>query len=140
MTHSPIHVTGVASDRLGIGSVLVAGQPARIGRDGHFRASVVLRRGINRLSVVATNLGGITRRVERRIRYAPAPCIVPLLRGRTLPQAIRALDSHNCAVGPIRLRRSRTIAQDHVVATRPRHGSRRRNGARVTIILSAGRK
>lgn len=139
LTHSPIRVSGVASDTFGIGSVLVAGRQARLESGGRFEATVDLRRGLNRLTVRATNLGGVTRQVNLTVRYAPARCVVPALRGRTLPQAIRALNRHNCTVGPIRLRRSRTIAQGHILTTHPRAGRRRPNGTPVTVILSAGR-
>ncbi len=59
-TRSPITVRGVATDRIGIGSVSVNGHRAKLERDGGFAASVRLRAGRNRIDVTAYNLAGNT--------------------------------------------------------------------------------
>jgi hypothetical protein len=69
-----------------------------------------------------------------------AKCLVPRLKGRTLKAAEHALRSHNCTVGKIRQSTSRTIRKGRVISQRPRPGSRLKHGARVSLVVSRGRR
>jgi serine/threonine-protein kinase len=100
----------------------------------------MLRRGPNRIVVRASNLGGVTISRTVRVRYLPGPCVVPTLQGRRLAAARLALLMHGCGVGAIRLRYSRSVARGRVIGSRPAQGTRRRHGARVALLISAGRR
>jgi hypothetical protein len=67
------------------------------------------------------------------------PCVVPKLKGKTLPAARRSIKSHDCSVGKIQRARSRTVAKRHVISQRPRPGRRLNHGAKVNLEVSKGR-
>jgi Tol biopolymer transport system component len=66
------------------------------------------------------------------------PCVVPKLKGKTLPGAKRLIKSHHCAVGTIKHARSRTIEKGHVISQRPKPGRRLNHGAKVDLTVSKG--
>ena len=73
----------------------------------------------------------------------PAPtrrCVVPNLKGRTVPAARRAARRRNCRVGRVTHRRSARIRRGRVMGQRPRRGSVRRAGFRIRIVVSSGRR
>ena len=131
-------VSGVAADPVGIASVAVNGIGATITPTGTFTATVALRAGRNLIRAIATNLAGNTTTVTRTVRYTPAPCVVPRLRGRTLAVARRLLAARGCATGRVRSVASRTVARGRIVASVPGAGARRRHGFRVRLTASRG--
>lgn len=138
VSRSTVRVSGIASDPIGIGSVLVDGVRSAVRRGGHFTRRVALHPGVNRVTVVVANLGGVTRSAVRTVRFAPVHCRVPRLGGRTLAAAVTALGSAGCRVGAVHRHRSRTTAAGTVIATHPRAHARLAGGARVTLVVSAG--
>jgi hypothetical protein len=138
--NSPVTVSVIASDPIGIDWVSINGHAATRGRHGRFSARISLRRGVNRISVRTANLGGITADARTSIDYRPLPCTVPSLRGRTLAKARKSLIAHGCALGRVRRRFSRTVARGRVISSMPGYGRRRSHGAKVMLILSAGRR
>jgi hypothetical protein len=135
---SPVRVIGVATDPVGVSLVSVNGQVAVVGAHGRFSAMERLRRGVNRIVVVASNLGGVTRSRRVTVRYVPGPCLVPTLRGRTLSAARTTLLERGCAVGAIHLQHSRSVPRGRVIGTLPAGGRQRRHGSRVALFLSSG--
>lgn len=136
---SPLRVTGAVFDPLGIASLTVDGRPAAIAANGAFSARVALRPGQNTITVRATNRGGTQGSASVRVRYAPRPCVVPELTGRTLAAAERALHRAHCSVGRLRRRTSAT-ARGRVISTVPGARSAHRSGYRVGLVVSRGRR
>jgi beta-lactam-binding protein with PASTA domain len=70
----------------------------------------------------------------------PAPrCRIPNVKGRTLPQARRAIERAGCRVGALGQRTSKT-KKGLVLAQSPGPGNRVRIGFRVNLVLSKGVK
>ena len=74
------------------------------------------------------------------IKGGPTACAVPRLRGLTLVVAKRTLAKRGCAIGRVTRVRSRRVARGRVVAQRPAPGLRLRVGARISVVLSRGRR
>ncbi|HET8653835.1 MAG TPA: PASTA domain-containing protein [Gaiellaceae bacterium] len=72
--------------------------------------------------------------------FAPnPPCVVPALKGKTLPQARRALAADHCRLAAVTRAYSDDVRRGRVVSQRPRAGTRLRNGGRVSVVISRGR-
>ena len=70
---------------------------------------------------------------------ATGRCAVPKVRGKSLPNAKRALVRANCHVGTIRLAYSKVIPTGHAISTVPRFGSVLPKGGKVNLVVSRGR-
>lgn len=68
----------------------------------------------------------------------PEPCVVPKVKGKTLRAAKRSIHSHACSVGAISHAASPQIERNHVIAQNPKPGRRLKQGARVSLVVSAG--
>jgi hypothetical protein len=66
-------------------------------------------------------------------------CVVPRVTGKKLMAAERALGKAHCRSGKIRYRYSRRN-KGEVISQMPHPGKHLRNGARVTLIVSTGRR
>jgi hypothetical protein len=62
-----------AADAVGIKSVTVDGKQSLLVSRNTYSHEVTLRRGINVIKIVVTNLGGNVVRARRRVIYVPAP-------------------------------------------------------------------
>jgi Glucodextranase, domain B/PASTA domain len=136
---SPITVRGVASDAIQVSSVTVDGVNAPLAASGGFSAAVKLHDGSNRVTVTATNIAGNRATVARTVRYAPVPCTVPNLLGRTLTVARRLLTTHDCTPGKVARRTSSKIASGRIISISPKSGSRWPNLHKVALVVSLGR-
>jgi hypothetical protein len=67
-------------------------------------------------------------------------CVVPRLKGKTLKAAEHAIRTHNCTVGKIKHAASRTIKRGYVISQRPKPGRRLKHRAKVTLVVSKGRR
>jgi hypothetical protein len=65
-------------------------------------------------------------------------CVVPVLKGRELKAAKRAILSSGCGVGKVLHRRSGRVAAGRVMGQRPHPGTRRGAAAPVKVIVSRG--
>jgi beta-lactam-binding protein with PASTA domain len=70
---------------------------------------------------------------------APA-CTVPRLRGLTLAAAKRSLARKGCAIGRVSRAYSKRVRRGRVMHQRPGPGLRLRRGAKVSVVLSRGRR
>lgn len=71
--------------------------------------------------------------------FAPNPrCLVPALKGKTLPVARRALASAHCTLGAVNRAYSRRVGRGRVVSQAPAAGTKLRNGGRVNVVISRG--
>ena len=73
----------------------------------------------------------------------PAPnrrCVVPGLKGRTVPAARRAARRRNCRIGSVTRRRSARFRRGRVMRQRPSRGSVRNAGFHIRIVVSSGRR
>jgi hypothetical protein len=66
------------------------------------------------------------------------PCVVPDVKGETLPQARHSIRSRNCSVGTTEQSRSLTIAKGRVIAQKPGPGRRLPPGTDVNLEVSSG--
>jgi hypothetical protein len=137
--NSPIVVTGVATETVGITSVSVNGRGAILGAAGRFRATISLHTGRNTIRAIATNVAGNRSTALVTVLYKPAPCRVPNLRGRTVGAARTLLPRHGCALGRVTGVRTKAVRKGRIVSTRPAHGTRHRHGTKVRVVVSRGR-
>ena len=71
----------------------------------------------------------------------PTPrCLVPGLRGKTVPNARRTLRARHCRLGVVTRRRSTRFRRGRVIRQRPPRGTKRAAGFRVRVTVSAGRR
>jgi hypothetical protein len=98
-----------------------------------------------RVQESATNAGGTGGPVSSAqtavVKAAPKPaCVVPKVRGKTLARAKAAIKSHHCHVGKIRRAFSKHVRKGRVISQKPKPHRVLRNGARVNLVVSRGRR
>jgi hypothetical protein len=71
---------------------------------------------------------------------ATGSCVVPNVKAKPITTARRAILGDACRTGTIRRAYSRSVARGRVISTIPQPGSVLRRGAKVTLIVSRGRK
>jgi hypothetical protein len=67
---------------------------------------------------------------------APARCVVPKLRGKTLTVAKRLLKRAHCGLGKVSRKASRRVKPGRVLATRLKPGSQVRAGTRIRVTVA----
>lgn len=72
--------------------------------------------------------------------FSLKPCIVPRLKSKSLAAAKRSIKSHECSVGTIKHAHSRTVRKGHVTSQKPKPGTRLKQGARINLTVSSGRR
>jgi serine/threonine-protein kinase len=65
---------------------------------------------------------------------------VPKLRGKTVTEAERVINSHHCSVGKIRHAASRTVKKGRVISQNPQPGIGLKHRAKVNLTVSTGRR
>jgi hypothetical protein len=88
--------------------------------------------------LVATSGSGTTTGADATFR-TQFQCIVPAVKRKSLRAAKRALRRAHCAPGRVRRVRSR-VRRGLVISQRPHPGARLREGGRVNLVVSLGRK
>jgi thermitase len=71
---------------------------------------------------------------------AQARCVVPSVKGKTVPAARRLLAARRCALGKITRKYSRTVKKGRILSQSRRPGSRLPRGTRVGVGVSRGRR
>lgn len=77
--------------------------------------------------------------VARYLNPAPAQCVVPNVRGKSLRIARRTAARGRCAVGRVTRRFSKRVKKGRVISQSRRPGLRLPVGSRVNLVLSKGR-
>jgi hypothetical protein len=155
-----VHVAGTASSLDGEVAVHVNGTLTAVDQAGHWVTDVPLNEGDNQILVSAANdIGAGTNAIVHVTRPAapvvaptttptatpvvagPAPvrCVVPKLRGKTIPKAKRLLKKAHCRLGKVSRKASKNVKPGRIVATRFKVGSRHRAGARVRVTIAKAR-
>jgi hypothetical protein len=67
-------------------------------------------------------------------------CVVPKVKGKPLKAAERAVRAHNCTVGKIKRAASHKTNRGHVVSEKPGAGRRLKHGAKVSLVVSKGKR
>jgi hypothetical protein len=67
-------------------------------------------------------------------------CVVPRLKGKTLAAARVALSRSNCRLGKVTRAYSRTVRLGRIALQRPAAGVRLARGAKVSVVISRGRR
>jgi beta-lactam-binding protein with PASTA domain len=65
---------------------------------------------------------------------------VPKVKGKPLKAAERAVRAHNCTVGKIKRAASHKTNRGHVVSEKPGAGRRLKHGAKVSLVVSKGKR
>jgi hypothetical protein len=73
-------------------------------------------------------------------KFMLIPCIVPKVKGKTLPAARKALNHHDCTVGKIRHAGSRTIKKGRVISQKPKPGVRLKHEGKVKLVISKSKR
>jgi beta-lactam-binding protein with PASTA domain len=66
----------------------------------------------------------------------PVRCVVPKLRGKTLPKAKRLLKRAHCRLGKVARKTSTSVKPGRVIKTRFKAGTRHRAGTRVKVTIA----
>lgn len=100
-----------------------------------------------RVLVTATNVDGsksaasdlsasvVARKVTRQVR-----CVVPNVRGRSLEQAKSRIRRAHCKTGRLVRAYSASVRRGRVISQAPKPGARMKQGTRVRLVVSKGRK
>jgi hypothetical protein len=67
-------------------------------------------------------------------------CVVPKLKGKPLTAAKHAIRTHDCTLGKVTHTASRTIKKEHVISQKPKAGRRLKRDAKVSLVISKGRR
>jgi hypothetical protein len=118
--------------------------------NGRFQAKSDYATGSGPISVVTGDLNG-----DRKPELATANgdantvsvlanatgfCVVPNVRGKTLPAARRRMARADCRVGKIRRAYSRTVKRGRVISEKPEPSTVLPKRGKVNIVVSRGRK
>ena len=152
-----VHVTGDVSSADGEFSLSVNGTHVIADpMTGNWSTDVQLNDGDNRILVSAQNdIGVVTNEIVHVTRPAapaaqtpatpvtaavvtpkPVRCVVPKLRGKSLPKAKRLLEKAHCRLGKVSRKATKNVKPGRIVATRFKVGSRHRVGARVRVTIA----
>ena len=85
--------------------------------------------------VTVTNPDGNASADSNGVPVKPSACVVPRLRGKTVPAAKRALLAAGCRAGRV-VRQPSTVRPGRVLKTTPKAGARRRLDTKVTLFVS----
>lgn len=102
-------------------------------------AHAYARAGTYTVRVRQADVLGNATTATRRIVIAP-PCVVPSVVGQTLAAARAAIRRGHCLTGRVTRSRSATVRKGRVLAQRPAAGRHLANGARVSLVVSRGRR
>jgi beta-lactam-binding protein with PASTA domain len=69
----------------------------------------------------------------------PVRCVVPKLRGKTLPKAKRLLKHAHCRLGKVTRKASTKVKPGRVIKSRFKAGTRHRAGTRVRVTIAKAR-
>jgi uncharacterized delta-60 repeat protein len=75
-----------------------------------------------------------------KVNTSIASCVVPRVTGKRLRRARPLIQGSQCKVGRIRKVFSRTVPKAHVLSERPRPGAVRRDGAKIRLTVSKGKR
>lgn len=70
----------------------------------------------------------------------PSPSVVPRLKGKTLTAAKRSIRSHGWSVGRISHTTSTRVRKGRIISQRPKPGTRLKHGAKISLVVSKGRR
>jgi len=95
-----------------------------------------------RVVVTASNPGGSAGATSDATPtvHTARRCVVPNVKGKTMAAARRAIRRGGCVTGRVRRAYSASVARGRVIAQAPRAGARLGAGAKVSLVLSRGRK
>jgi serine/threonine-protein kinase len=69
-----------------------------------------------------------------------AKCIVPKVKGKTLAAAKKAIVRARCSVGKVKRAYSARVKNGRVVSQKPKPGTKRSPGAKVSLVVSKRKK
>jgi PASTA domain len=93
-----------------------------------------------RVAVTAANTGGSATVESAMTPPVPYQCIVPNLNRKTVRAARRALKVWHCRLGTVRYHYSNRVASGRIISQRPPRGRALVNDAKVSVVVSRGRR
>jgi hypothetical protein len=70
----------------------------------------------------------------------PKQCIVPALAGKALAAAKKALSAAHCSVGTVKSAKSSKVAKGKIISSSPKAGTKHKEGTKVALVESKGKK
>jgi hypothetical protein len=89
--------------------------------------------------LVAASASGASAGADQTFRTG-FQCVVPKVKGKTLKAAKKAIKRSHCRVGKVRFAYSARVPKGRVIAQKPKPRMRLREGAKVTVVVSRGRR
>jgi hypothetical protein len=102
--------------------------------------------GNYKVTLTQADAVGNTSTASRQLTIAavPAPaaahCVVPKVVGKTLAKAKAALKRNHCRTGKLTRAYSKRIKKGHVLRQKPKARTKLRNGAKVALVVSRGKR
>jgi PASTA domain/F5/8 type C domain len=93
-----------------------------------------------RVAVTASNTAGSATAVSALTTPVPYQCIVPNLKRRTVRAARRQLTASHCRLGSAKRHYSSRVARGRIISQRPGRGTELADRAKVSVIVSRGRR
>jgi beta-lactam-binding protein with PASTA domain len=69
-----------------------------------------------------------------------ARCVVPNVKGKPLATAKARVAAGHCRTGTVTRAKSRTVAKGKVISQRPKAGTKLASGAKISLVVSRGRR
>lgn len=70
----------------------------------------------------------------------PVKCVVPNVKSKPLAIAKKKITARHCKTGKVTTARSKTVKKGHVIAEKPKPGTKLARGAKVNLTISRGRR
>ncbi len=80
----------------------------------------------------------VTGALAATAKFSLKNCVVPILKGKTLSAARRALRAHSCSAGKIKQAFSSKVRAGRVISQSPKAGTHLKHNGRVNLIVSKG--
>lgn len=93
-----------------------------------------------RVVVTAANTGGSATVESAMTPPVPYQCIVPDVKRKTVRGARRTLTVWHCRLGKVKRLYSKRVARGRIISQRPPRGRALGNGAKVSVVVSRGRR
>ena len=96
--------------------------------------------GAYKVTLTQADAIGNVSSLSRQVTVSPSPCVVPKVVGATLKKAKAAITKAHCKTGKVKRAYSKRVKKGRVLRETPKARTRLANGAKVSLVVSRGRK